>query len=303
VEQNWIRWGAFGVVIAAALAADLFFFRRGTEAVKGKVALAETCGWIGLALAFGVWVYISRGPQAGAEFFTAYALEKSLSADNILVFVLIFRAFGIAPRYQHRILYTGILGALVMRLAFVLAGVQILDHFHFALYVFGLALVLLGVHMLISPGPFQPEQNWLIRIVHRIHPVDSAYRGERFWVRSGDHLAVTPVLLALVAIEAMDIIFALDSVPAVLAITRDVFVAYSSNVFAILGLRAMYFGLADLMSRMRFLHQGLAVILLLVGAKMLSSEWVVIPTFLSLAVILGAWVVTALAAWLLPNKR
>jgi tellurite resistance protein TerC len=303
VHQNSIGWGVFGVVIAAALAADLFFSRRSPEAVKAKRALAETLGWIGLALAFGIGIYISRGRQAGAEFFTAYALEKSLSADNILVFVLIFRAFGIDPRYQHRILYTGILGALVMRLAFVLAGVQILDHFHFALYVFGLALVLLGVHMLISPGPFQPEQNWLIRIVHRIHPVDSAYRGPRFWVRSADHLAVTPVLLALVAIEAMDLIFALDSVPAVLAITRDVFIAYSSNVFAILGLRAMYFGLADLMSRMRFLHQGLAGILLFVGAKMLFSEWVVIPTFISLAVILGALAVTAFAAWLLPDQR
>ena len=296
-----IEWILFGVVIAAALCIDLATTSK-TERVTLKRASAETCAWIGLALLFGAWIYATRGHQRGVEFFTAYVLEKSLSADNILVFLLIFRAFGIQPRYQHGILYTGVVAALVLRLAFILAGVQILRHFHFALYVFGAALVLLGVHMLLPGGAFRPEQNWLMRLVRKIHPVDASYQGAKFFVRMDGRRAVTPLLLALVAIETMDVVFAVDSVPAVLAITRDSFIAYSSNAFAILGLRAMYFGLAEMMSRIRFLHQGLAAVLLFVGAKMLVSERFPIPAGISLAVIVGALVVTTIVSRLAPDK-
>ena len=302
MNPTQVEWVVFGIVIAVALAADLFLFQRGAETVSLKRALAETLGWVGLASAFGAWIYISRGHRLGVEFFAAYVLEKSLSADNIFVFLLIFRSFGVHARYQHKVLYTGILGAVIMRLAFVLAGVKLLDHFHFALYVFGAALVWLGIHMLISPHAFRPEESRLMRWIHKIHPVDASYQGERFFVLSAGRRAATPLLLALIAIEAMDVVFAVDSVPAVLAITRDVFIAYSSNVFAILGLRAMYFGLAELMSRVRYLHQGLAAILLFVGAKMLVSRWIEVPTLLSLAVILVLLGLTALASWLRSAK-
>ena len=303
MNQTQTEWVVFCIVVAVALAADLLLFQRAAKAVSLKHALAETVGWISLASAFGAWIYIWRGHQLGVEFFAAYVLEKSLSADNIFIFLLIFRSFGIDARYQHRVLYTGILGAVAMRLAFVLAGVQLLEHFHFALYIFGAGLAWLGIHMLISPGGFRPEDSRLMRWVHKIHPVDASYQGDRFFVQSAGRRAATPLLLALVAIEAMDVIFAVDSVPAVLALTRDAFIAYSSNVFAILGLRAMYFGLAELMTRVRFLHQGLAAILLFVGAKMLFSRWIAIPTLLSLAVILVVLGLTALASWLLPERK
>jgi len=301
VNGTTTNWIIFGVIVAAALALDLFVVHRKSLAVTLKRALAETCGWIGLALSFGAWIYFWRSRQLAVEFFTAYLLEKSLSADNILVFLLIFRALGIDARYQHRVLYTGILGALVMRLAFVLVGIQLLRHFHFALYVFGAALMVLGTYMLFSRRGFRPDKSWLLRVVRKIHPVDSSYQGDKFWIHVDGRRIFTPLLLALVAIEVTDLLFALDSVPAVLAITRDPFIAYSSNVFAILGLRAIYFGVAEIMKSLRFLHQGLAAILLFVGAKMLFSETIPISTPVSLGVILGALLLGALASWLLPS--
>ena len=302
LDKAIIEWIVFGVVVAAALAVDVLLVSRKASRPTLKRALLETCAWITVSLLFGVWVYISRGHQSGIEFFTAYLLEKSLSADNIFIFLLIFSAFGIEPDYQHRVLYTGILGALVMRLAFILVGVQLLRHFHFALYVFGVALIAFGLHMLLSRRAFRPEDNWLMRLVRKIHPVDASYRGDRFWIYVDGRRILTPLLLALVAIEATDLIFALDSIPAVLAITRDVFVAYSSNVFAILGLRAMYFGLAELMTRMRFLHKGLAVILLFVGTKMLLSERLPVSTPVSLGVIVGILCIASVASWLAASK-
>lgn len=296
-------WLFFGVLIAAAVFADLILFRPKTDRVSLARAGVETAAWIGLSVAFGVWVYVSRGHRAGVDFFTAYVLEKSLSADNIFVFLLIFRAFGIAPREQHRVLYSGIAGALVLRLAFVLAGIALLQRFHFVLYLFGAILLIAGAHMLLSgEKKFDPERNWAIRMVRKVLPVSTS-EDHRFWLRESGRWIATPLLLALVAIETADVIFAADSVPAVLAITRDPFIAYSSNVFAILGLRAMYFGLAELMTRMKFLHQGLAAILLFVGAKMLASEKFPISSGISLAVIIGILAVAAAASWLAPRKR
>jgi len=302
LDKTIIAWIVFGVIVAAALAVDVFLVSRQVSRPTLKRAVLETCAWITVSLIFGVWVYVSRGHQSGIEFFTAYLLEKSLSADNIFIFLLIFSAFGIEPDHQHRVLYTGILGALAMRLAFILIGVQLLSHFRVALYVFGAALIAFGLHMLLSRRTFRPEDNWLMRLVRKIHPVDASYCGEKFWIYVDGRRILTPLLLALVAIEAMDLIFAIDSIPAVLAITRDSFVAYSSNVFAILGLRAMYFGLAELMARMRFLHRGLAVILLFVGAKMLLSERIPIPTHISLGVIAGILGIASVASWLAARK-
>jgi len=296
-------WLFFGVVVAAAVAADMVLFRPKTDRVTLTQSVVETAAWIGLSVAFGIWVYISRGHRAGIDFFTAYVLEKSLSADNVFLFLVMFRAFGIAPRAQHRVLYSGIAGALVLRLAFVLAGIALLQRFHAVLYLFGAILLIAGAHMLLSgQQKFDPEGNWVIRLVRKVMPVTMSSDDHRFLIRRDGRWTATPLLLALVAIEATDVIFAADSVPAVLAITRDPFIAYSSNVFAILGLRAMYFGLAELMTRMRYLHQGLAVILLFVGAKMLASEKFPISSEVSLAVIVGILGIAAAASWFASRK-
>lgn len=296
-------WAGFGALIAAAVVADLIVFRPKTDRVTLTQALAETAAWIALALSFGIWIYFTRGRQAGVEFLTAYLLEQSLSADNIFVFLIIFRTFGIGPRAQHRVLYSGIIGAVILRLAFVLAGVALLRRFHAVTYIFGAILVVTGANMLRS-GEEAPraECNWLIRLLRKVMPVSSSSDTDHFWVREGGHWSATPLLVALIAVEAMDVIFAADSVPAVLSITRDPFIAYSSNVFAILGLRAMYFGLAGLMTRMRFLHEGLAAILLFTGCKMLLPERFEISAAASLGVIVAILAVTAGASWLASRR-
>jgi tellurite resistance protein TerC len=292
-------WIIFGVTVAAAVVADLVVFRPRDHRVTLKRALIETAAWVALSVCFGIWIYLSRGHQPAADFFTAYVLEKSLSADNIFIFLLIFRAFNVASNAQHRVLYSGIAGALVFRLAFVIAGIALLHRFHFVLYLFGAVLLVAGVHMLWprKQGP-DPEGSWIIRFVRKIIPVAAASDGDRLFVRQNGRWLAAPPLLALVAIETSDIIFAADSVPAVLAITRDPFIAYSSNVFAILGLRAMYFGLAALMDRMRFLHHGLGGVLLFVGLKMMVAEKFPISSEVSLVVIAAILSVAAAASWL-----
>jgi len=228
-------------------------------------------------------------------------VEKSLSVDNIFVFLLIFQAFHVPAQAQHRVLFLGVLGALVMRAVFVLAGVELLQSFHAVLYVFGALLLLTGLRMFF-PGKraVRPDRNPLVLMARRIIPVTHHFEGERFFVKQAGKWIATPLFLALVAVEAMDIIFAVDSVPAVLAITRNAFIVYSSNVFAILGLRALYFALADLLPRFRFLHQGLAATLVFVGAKMTLSEWFPVTAPISLAVIVGILAVTVAASLLFP---
>lgn len=297
-------WIVFGALVAAAVAADLTIFRPRTDRVTLRHALVESAAWVALALGFGLWICLSRGRQAGVEFLTSYVLEKSLSADNIFVFLIVFRTFGVGPRAQHRVLYSGIVGAVILRLAFVLAGVALLQHFHIVSYLFGAILIIAGANMLRS-GEEAPraECNWLIRLLRKLVPVSSPEGTDNFWAREHGRWSATPLLVALIAIEVMDVIFAVDSVPAVLSITRDPFIAYSSNVFAILGLRAMYFALADLMTRMRFLHEGLAVILLFTGAKMLVADRFAIPAAASLGVIVLILAITAAASWLAPRPK
>ncbi|MGC2330041.1 MAG: TerC/Alx family metal homeostasis membrane protein [Candidatus Acidiferrales bacterium] len=297
-------WVVFAVLVAAAIAADLLVFRPKTDRVTLARALVESAAWVALALGFGLWIYLARGRQAGVEYITSYVLEKSLSADNVFVFLIIFRTFGVGPRAQHRVLYTGIVGAVILRLAFVLAGIALLRHFHVVAYLFGAILVIAGANMLRS-GKEAPraECNWLILLLRKIMPVSSSSGGEHFWARERGRWSATPLLVALIAVEVMDVIFAADSVPAVLSITRDPFIAYSSNVFAILGLRAMYFALADLMARLRFLHEGLAVILLFTGAKMLAADHFPIPAAASLGVIVLILAITATASWFAPRRE
>jgi tellurite resistance protein TerC len=297
-------WAVFGVLVAAAIAADLIVFRPKTDRLTLAHALVESAAWVALALGFGLSIYLSRGRQAGVEYITSYVLEKSLSADNVFVFLIIFRTFGVGPRAQHRVLYSGIVGAVILRLAFVLAGIALLRRFHIVTYLFGAILVIAGANMLRS-GKQAPraECNWLILLLRKITPVSSSSGGEHFWERERGRWSATPLLVALIAIEVMDVIFAADSVPAVLSITRDPFIAYSSNVFAILGLRAMYFALADLMTRLRFLHEGLAVILLFTGAKMFVADHFPVPAAASLDVIVLILAITAAASWLAPPTK
>jgi tellurite resistance protein TerC len=297
-------WAVFGAVVAVAIVVDLGVFHRKTYRVGLKEALFESAAWIGLALCFNLWVYFSRGHQAGLEFLAGYLVEKSLSVDNILVFLLIFQGFNVPAQAQHKVLYYGIGGALAMRAVFVFAGVALLKNFHVVLLVFGAILFLTAVRMLL-PGEHavQPERNWLVRLVRHVAPVTKEYDREQFYVRRGGIRIITPLFLAMVAVEATDILFAVDSVPAVLAITRDTFIAYSSNVFAILGLRALYFGLADVLPRFRFLRPGLAAILLFTGAKMLASDRIPISISVSLGTILGILAVMAGASALWPGKE
>lgn len=303
VEASLRHWVIFGAVLAAALLLDLAVFNRRRHDPKLRDALLESFGWILLSCAFGVWIYAAFGRRAGVEFFTAYVVEKSLSIDNIFVFLLTFEAFQIPRGLQHRVLFYGIGGALVMRAAFVVAGVELLTAVHAVVYLLGAILLVAGIRMLFAPRrAMHPERNWMVGIARRIFPVTGPCEDRRFFIRRESGMYATPLFLALVAVEAMDIVFAVDSVPAVLAITQSTFLAYSSNAFAILGLRALYFAMADVLPRLRFLHQGLAAILMVVGVKMLLSEKIPIPTEISLGAMGVILTVTIAASLLSPRK-
>jgi tellurite resistance protein TerC len=289
-------WIVFGTVITAALAVDFLVLHRKPRAITLRRAFLESACWIALALAFDAWLYFSLGPRAGLDFLTAYVVEKSLSLDNIFVFLIIFQTFRVPPESQYKVLFGGVIGALLLRAAFVVAGIKLLNLFHPLTYLLGGLLVLMGLQMLFSRGRVaHPERNWLVRAAQKILPVVDRFDGNKFWARVGNRWSATPLLLALIAIEAMDIVFAVDSVPAVLAITRDIFVAYTSNAFAILGLRALYFAVADIFPRFRFLHQGVAAILIFVGLKMALSENFTVSTPVTLMAIAGI-VALAIAA-------
>jgi len=296
-------WIIFVVVIVVALVVDLGVFHRRPEKISLRKALLESAGWIVLSLLFAVYVQFSRGTQAGITFLTGYLVEKSLSVDNIFVFVLIFRAFQVPEHSQHKVLFYGVAGALAMRAIFVLAGVELLQRFHFILFIFGAILVFTAIRMLWpTERAIDPDRNWLVKIARRFLPVAPDYEGNDFWVKRERKWHATPLFMALLAVEAMDIVFAVDSVPAVLAITRDTFIVYSSNAFAILGLRALYFTLADILPRFRFLHHGLAAILFFVGVKMIGSDWVDVSELASLGVIAGILAVTIVASMAIPAK-
>jgi tellurite resistance protein TerC len=297
-------WIAFFAVVIAAIGFDLGVLHRRARRVSFRAALAESAGWIGLALAFGACVYWVLGSASGLEFFASYVVEKSLSVDNIFLFLLLFEALQVPASLQHRVLYFGVAGALVMRALFVFGGIALMNRFHWILFVFGAILLITAVRMFFTRGgSIEPDRHWLLRVVRRFVPVTTEYERDRFFVRRTRGWSATPLLLALVAVETADIIFAVDSVPAVLSITRDTLIAYSSNVFAILGLRALYFGLADLLPRFRFLRPGLAAILLFTGLKMLAGDWVRLPVGWSLGVILAILLLMVAASVFWPTGR
>jgi len=300
-------WVGFTAAVLGMLALDLGVFHRTAHAVSVKEAASWSVAWVVLALLFALGVHRVLGPEAGLEFLTGYLIEKSLSVDNIFVFVLIFSYFGVPLQYQHRVLFWGVLGALVMRGIMIAAGAMLLDRFHWIIYVFGAFLVFTGVRMARAGGhDIAPEANPVIRAVRRLMPVTEGYRGARFFVREAPpgartaRWAATPLFLTLVFVETTDLVFAVDSIPAIFAVTDDPFIVYTSNVFAILGLRSLYFLLAGVIDRFRFLRLGLAAILVFVGAKMLLAEVVHVPIALSLGVIVVVLGAAVAASLLLP---
>lgn len=268
------------------LAVDLGLFQRRAHQFSLKEALAWSAVWVVLALVFNAGIYFWFGPQAGLEFFTGYLIEKALSVDNLFVFLVVFSYFAVPPALQHRVLFLGILGALVMRGLFIAAGAALLQGFHWMLYVFGALLLLTGIRLFLRrEGSFSPQHNPLLRLFSRLVPVVSEYRGGSFTVVESGRRFATPLLLSLVAVEASDLVFALDSIPAIFAITPDPFIVFTSNIFAMLGLRSLYFVLAGVMLRFHYLGKGLALVLGFVGLKMLLSGMYELPVGWSLAIV------------------
>lgn len=302
-EGIW-PWVAFNALVLALLALDLGVFHRKAHAVGAREAGAWSAVWVGLSLLFCFGVYRYAGAQAGTEWLTGYLIEKSLSVDNIFVFVLIFGAFRVPAVYQHRVLFWGILGALIMRAAMILGGVLLLERFDWVIYVFGAFLIFTGLRMAFqSEKEIDVEAGLGVRLARRMMPVTPEYHGARFFVRQEGALAATPLFVALVVVELTDLVFAVDSIPAIFAVTRDPFIVYTSNVFAILGLRSLYFLLASVVDHFHLLKYGLAAILVFVGGKMLLSDFYHVPTPVSLGFIATALVVAVIASLVISPKH
>ena len=295
----WI-WAVFLGVIAFFLLLDLFVFHREAHVVSMREAATWSAIWVAMGLAFGGLIWLWFGPTAAGEYLAGYLIEKSLSVDNVFVFALIFSYFAVPAAYQHRVLFWGVVGAILMRAAFIAAGAALLESFHWIIYVFGALLVVTGVRMATRRHEeVHPERNPILRLVRRLIPMLPEYRGQKFFIREGGRLWATPLLAVLIVVETTDVIFAIDSIPAIFAVTREPFLVFTSNAFAILGLRALYFLLAGMMHRFVYLKYGLAGILVFVGAKMLLSDIYKVPIWISLAVIallVGVSVVASLRA-------
>lgn len=283
-------WLGFSAVVALLLALDLFVLNRKSHVLATKEALTWSAVLVALALLFGLFLISREGVQHGLEFYTGYLIELSLSVDNLFVFVLVFQYFGVPPKYQPRVLKWGILGAIVMRLLMIMLGAALLQRFEWIIYVFGGLLVVTGIRMARTRAEdtVDPARNIVARLARRFLPFTDHYDGQKFVTRlKSGAIRATPLLLVLLVIEWTDLVFAIDSIPAIFAVTRDPFLVYSSNIFAILGLRALFFVLASAMERFVYLKAGVAFILVFVGAKMVLSAWVHIPILISLAVIIG----------------
>ena len=285
------------------LVLDLGVFHRRAHTVKFREALAWSVAWIALAAIFAVVIFFWHGRTPALEFVTGYVIELSLSVDNLFVFLLIFRFFQVPAIHQHKVLFWGILGALIMRAIFIAAGVTLIERFHWIIYAFGAFLVYSGIKLFFqNEAEIHPEKNPVLRLFRRWVPVTKDYVDNKFFVRSPG-LYATPLFVVLLVVETTDLLFAVDSIPAILAITRDAFIVYTSNVFAILGLRSMYFALAGMMEMFRYLHYGLSLVLVFVGAKMLVSHYLEIPTPVALATVAGVLVISVIASMADPRKE
>lgn len=288
-----LHWIEFNVFVLVAIFVDMVVFHRRPHKIGIRESLIWSVVWITLAVVFGLGIFHYYGHQRGLEYFTGYLIEKALSVDNLFIFLVIFRAFSVEPRYQHRVLGWGILGALLMRGVMIAAGAALIKHFSWILYIFGAFIIYAGAHMLLArEAEEHPEKNFIIRFASRHLRVTNQYRAENFFVRENGRLFATPLFLVLLVVEITDVTFALDSIPAIFGITRDPFIVYTSNVFAILGLRALYFLLAGVLDRLRYLKVGLAIVLMFVGIKMIIEPWVHISIGVSLAIVLAMLALT-----------
>ena len=295
-------WLAFIVFVLAMLALDLGVFHKNAHEVSVKEAGIWSSVWIAFAVVFNLGVYFWFGPERALEFTTAYLVEKALAVDNIFVFVVIFTAFSVPAVYQHRVLFWGVLGALVLRAAFILAGGAFLQRFHWAIYVFGALLAITGIKLLLQRDQeLHPEDNPIVRWTRKLLPVTPGFHGDRFSVVQNGRRYATPLLLALVAVEVTDVVFAVDSIPAIFAITTDPFIVFTSNIFAILGLRSLYFLLAGVITKFVYLKVGLSFVLVFVGAKMLLMDVYKLPILASLGVIAAIIAGSVLASLLKPS--
>lgn len=329
--QQFELFGIFNAVVILLLLLDLFVFHKKDHVVSIKEALAWTGFWIALAIIFNVliyyyyadWVLLPQHPNTSAaeaakfssiaafEFLTAYLIEKSLSVDNLFVFLIIFSRFRLPAEYQHKVLFWGIMGAIIMRIIFIFAGVELIKHFHWIIYLFGAFLIFTGVKLLKEDEPdVDLEKNPLLQFARRFIPLTTEYSGGKFFARYNGIKHATPMFIVLLLVESTDLLFAVDSIPAVLGISQDFFIVYSSNIMAILGLRSLYFALAGIMRYFRYLNIGLSVILIFIGAKMIGAEishlidepLLKIDTFVSLAVVLGILTIAVIASVLNPIK-
>ncbi len=303
IDVTPAMWALLLGSILGLLLIDLLVFHRRAHVVRAREAAIESGAWIGLGLAFGALMWHVYGGQAAGEYYAGYLIEKSLSVDNVFVWALLFSYFVVPSKYQHRVLFWGIFGALTLRLVFIFAGVALINRFDWVLFVFGAFLVITGLRLLTRHAEdTHPERNPVLRLVRKVIPSTDEYEGQRIFVRRGHKLLATPLFAVLVLIEVTDVIFAVDSVPAVLAVSREQYIVFASNAFAILGLRALYFLLAGMRERFRYLQPGLAIILAYVGVKMIVSWWYHVSTPISLTVI-ALVLVVAVVASLLKDRR
>lgn len=297
MDVDWWIWAAFIGAVIVLLVLDLTVVHRKPHAVGVREAAVWTTVWIALGVLFGAGIWYFAGPERALEYYTGYLLEKGLSVDNLFVFLVIFGAFAVPKDLQHRVLFWGILGAVIMRGLFIWAGVALVNQFEWVLYIFGAFLIFTGGRLMLgSEAVEHPEQSRAIRWMRRVVPTTSNYRGSKFFVRENGRLFATPLLLVLATVEFTDVIFATDSIPAIFGVTRDPFIIFSSNVLAILGLRAMFFLLADVMGRFHYLHIGLALVLVFIGAKMLVEEFLHVPVLVSLGVVGGVLILSVVAS-------
>ena len=302
-DTVWL-WIGFNVFVLGMLALDLGVFHRKAHVVTVKESIAWTVVWVTLALLFNLGIAHYMGDAKGLEFFTGYVIEKSLSVDNVFVFALLFSYFAVPPLYQHKVLFWGILGALIMRAIMIFLGAALIERFAWIIYVFGAFLILTGIKMIVKrEEEIHPERNPIVRWFKKLIPVTNDYRGGKFFVRENGVRMATPLFVVLLLVEFSDLIFAVDSIPAIFAVTRDPFIVYTSNVFAILGLRSLYFALAGVMDKFHYLKIGLGVVLSFVGVKMLlgHTAWK-IDTHVSLGVIVGILAISVIASLLRPRK-
>jgi tellurite resistance protein TerC len=304
LSNKFILWGGFNLLILFLLALDLGIFHRKDHRISVKEGLLWSAIWIIVALAFNVVVYFWRGQEVALQFFTGYLIERSLSIDNIFVFLLIFTYFRVPDEYQYKVLFWGILGALVMRGLFIAIGVALISLFHWVIYIFGAFLVITGIKMgLAKDKEIEPEKNPILKLIRRFVPISKNYVAGHFFTRIRGGLYATPLFVVLVVVETTDVVFAVDSIPAIFGITLDPFVVYSSNVFAILGLRALYFAIAGLMDIFHYLKFGLSAILTFVGVKMLISFIYKIPDLMALGIIAALLLVSILFSIYLPKPK